>query len=441
MQRKPFTEWKSLFMWISLVFFEIFSVLLALAAFFSLAKGVGHFKETNDQNFEIPNAYSIPTNQLSPARLGDDVISPFADYLEANFMNYLYSKGIFKYSCLPNATFSHAQINQCLWKYCQKNSNNDECIEFLSSNGESSPSIILKGVDCDLSFSFTNSYGQTTKCNIHVKAKELSMMYTSSISEVKRLLVVYNVPILLTFDVFTIRPLIEDSTLAGEIGESVREYPITNSGRYLASPTLQSNGKLRNVNIVGWSSDYPGFIIKDTYGTQFGQSKDFFEGERSASDDNEICQNNGFRYWLPIGNGNETTELNLDLSVCNKYYQGSCPFEEDTIYYLNANSYGLPATTRVNEVFEMYDTEIIDADSNVHLLSNFTVCMIESLFKPIRSDENSNADCGYSIISYTVLRRFFELHNITGKNVVGFTRIDFDFDYSSDVEDELWGIC
>ncbi|EKE39459.1 hypothetical protein ENU1_127240 [Entamoeba nuttalli P19] len=435
-------SWSLISLWSSLILFEFLLIILSIISFFSLVGGVVDFKARNDLNFNLIDTYSIAQTELTPPKNSTSIFSAFSDYLETHFLTFLRTKGIWKGKCIPNVKFFGPKIQECIKSYCNEHSNEDSCKSFISSNGVNIVPMVFEHFHCVIDLYIENN-SSSTIVPITVDSIPSSMQFTTSITEAQRLIMVYKVPLWMTFDECTIRPLISSTENVIQSDSATREIALTQAGKYLATPTLKATGRIKNVIIVGWNQDLLGFIVKESKGEGFGQSKMYWEGDRSELDDFNKCGGVGFWYWKPEDPRNITspTKLNIKMSICEKYYgKNNCPFVENENYYIRSDSDGRPFIDCVNSVFGMFDVELMNGAGSIFKLTNFTITMLENMFDPALSNKGT-ADCGYSLMTYDVLRDYFEIHKNTGETPVGFTRIDFSYSYDKEGSNKLWNIC
>ncbi|ELP93924.1 hypothetical protein EIN_179110 [Entamoeba invadens IP1] len=432
LKQLSFDSWAVMILWGTLCMCEVILFGFSIGSFFVLTDSVLSFKHENDKNFQLPDIFSLPSEQLTPCENNTDLFTPIASYYETYLLNYLHSQGIFKNRCIPNITFDKTQIKECVSTYCNANNDDSECALFFNTNGTNFiPALLAHLPTCHVNLSFENKKGEVyDSLQIKITPKPDSLVFTSSFTEVKRLLLIYNTPLFITFDKSTIRPMHRCDENENAAPDYMNTNALTKNGKYLATPTLQPTGVFQNSLVVGWNDDTLGFVLKEAFGHSFGHSKLFWVGERSQWEDIGACGGDGIDYWIPLNtqkypaesfdeSTTRSTKLRVREEVCRKYYNNNCSLDTNSIYYVYIDDTGVPMFECVNIVFGMYNLGVvrISKENNTTqweytTIMGFTIAMMENMFEPelpILTDK-ADGDCGFSFMTYAVLRNLFELH-------------------------------
>ena len=393
--------------WVVLLFLQVVLIGFSWSAFSVLKSRSETFQEATNANFKLQEIFSLETNQMTIPKNGDHVIAAFSDFLEGHLLNHLYyRKRTFQRECQATWTFDQQQIKQCIIDMCSKY-NNQACTRFIQSNYTTASAILLNNFDCTADF--YNVLNDKQRAPIHMKIHNESMIFTSNVIEAKRLLTIYKNPLLLSVDRFTVKPLTDDNTL--EDYSKLREDSLTQGGMYISSPTLLSTEEVINVNCVGWNDESEGFMLKDIHGFTFGQSHEYLEGKRSSNSDNTICGRDSMKHWLPCDDGDGIKQTVLYVNETKRKEYGIETLNSTRRYCLQQVD-GKISIVPTNAEFDMYDITVIDIDSKKKVkISDYTTVMIESLlYSKEEIDLNSTVHCGYSFMSYSVLRKYLEMH-------------------------------
>ena len=439
-----YDEWFILILWFILLICEIVLIALSLVMFFRLVDGVVDFKSKNDLNFKLPTTYILPDSEETPVKLSDDVFAPIADYLENHFMTHLKSKGIWDGDCQANIEFDTKQIRKCVDDYCAQHQDDISCQSYLNKvdNHTNVIPMVLEHFNCEVNMYLKNKEN-ASPVPVKIVSKEGSVQFTTSIKEAQRLLLVYKVPLMLTIDEYTIKPFIRvvKNNNYTDSNDHQKEIALSQEGNYLATPSLDSTGKIKNILLVGWNDNKEGLIFKEHNGPQFGHSKAFWEGEQTEQDDYERCGGKSMFHWNPINPQSKLkkTPLRVDLDYYHSHFPGDNQnFTKDGIYYVIASEDGSPSMICGNKDFGLYSIWLTDEEDQQFILFSSTVTMLEHLLIPVEVDYRENSNCGYSLMNYDVFMTYLNKHQMTGSSPIGFYRIDFDYEYPDSHE---WNIC